>query len=148
MSAAMIRASITGIVLLFSYLTVQAGAMSTPRLNYILHCQGCHLADGAGTPEKVPALKQEVGRFLEVEGGREFLIQVPGTSQSALTDSEVADVLNWILDNFSREQLPVDFIPYTTEEITHFRRPLANVNAVRNKLVAQISKTETDTVLK
>jgi len=112
--------------------------MSPAHLNYIMHCQGCHLADGAGTAGKVPALKHEVGHFLQVEGGREFLIQVPGTSQSALTDAEVAAVLNWILENFSRNELPVDFIPYTTEEISQHRQPLANVKAVRTSLVAQI----------
>lgn len=123
-------------------LSAQAEGMSSPRLNYILHCQGCHLPDGGGTPEKVPPLKNEVGRFLQVAGGREFLIQVPGTSQSALTDSEVAAVLNWILENFSKEQLPAGFSPYTTEEISRYRLPpLADVSVVRANLVAEISKT-------
>ncbi len=121
--------------------------MSSAHLNYILHCQGCHLSDGAGTPGKIPALRQEVGRFLQVEGGREFLIQVPGTAQSALSDNEVAGVLNWILDNFSPAELPADFIPYTTEEITRHRQPLANVAAVRKGLVAQLSTTGTNAVL-
>jgi len=129
------------VVLLFSSWDAGAQEMSSARLNYILHCQGCHLADGAGTPAKVPALKQEVGRFLQVEGGREFLIQVPGTSQSALTDAEVADVLNWILENFSQEQLDADFVPYTKEEVARHRRPLVNVSSVRAELVAQMSVT-------
>jgi len=116
--------------------------MSSPRINYILHCQGCHLVDGAGTVDKVPALKNEVGRFLHVPGGREFLIQVPGSSQSALTDAEVAAVLNWILENFSSGQLPADFIPYTTLEISRYRQPpLANVSAVRAKLMEEISNS-------
>ncbi len=134
--------AISGIALIFSSLSVQAAGLSSSQINYILHCQGCHLADGAGTAEKVPALKNEVGRFLHVKGGREFLIQVPGTSQSALSDNEVADVLNWILENFSRDQLPADFSPYTTEEITRLRQPLANVSEVRTLLMAQISNTQ------
>jgi len=139
MNPQFLRSTVSGLVLLFCCLSLQAEDMSLPRLNYILHCQGCHQADGAGMPEKVPAFKNEVGRFLQVKGGREFLIQVPGTSQSALTDAEVAGVLNWILQNFSNEQLPVDFVPYTTEEITRHRQPLANVATVRNELMAQIS---------
>jgi hypothetical protein len=132
---------LTGISLFLWCLSTQAEGMSSPHINYILHCQGCHLENGAGTPKKVPALKNEVGRFLHVPGGREFLIQVPGTSQSALTDTEVAAVLNWILENFSREELPVDFVPYTTEEISRYRLPpLANVSAVRAELMAEISK--------
>jgi mono/diheme cytochrome c family protein len=139
--------TICGIALLFSCWTVQAGGMSAAHINYILHCQGCHLVDGAGTADKVPALKQEVGRFLQVEGGREFLIQVPGTSQSALSDTEVADVLNWILENFSPDELPADFVPYTTKEISQHRQPLANVTAVRTELVAQISATGANAAL-
>lgn len=130
------RALAVSISLFLWCLGAQAEGMSSARINYILHCQGCHLADGAGTTEKVPALKNEVGRFLHVPGGREFLIQVPGTSQSALSDAEVAAVLNWILENFSAEQLPTDFVPYSTLEISRNRQPpLANVSAVRARLV-------------
>lgn len=141
-----LHSTIFSIALFFCCWTVQAEEMSSAHFNYIMHCQGCHLADGAGTADKVPALKQEVGRFLQVEGGREFLIQVPGTSQSALSDNEVAGVLNWILDNFSPNELPADFVPYTKEEITRHRQPLANVTAVRGELVAQISTMGTSAV--
>lgn len=141
-------ASITGISLLVCCMNLQAEGLSSPQINYILHCQGCHLADGAGTAEKVPALRNEVGRFLQVPGGREFLIQVPGTSQSALTDAEVAAVLNWILENFSSEQLPADFTPYTAEEIPRYRRqPLANVGVVRAGLMAEIANSGANTIM-
>ena len=124
-------------------LSAHAEETSSPRINYILHCQGCHLADGAGTPDKVPALKNEVGRFLHVTGGREFLIQVPGTSQSPLSDAEVAAVLNWILENFSSEQLPDGFVPYASEEISRYRLPpLANVSVVRANLMKKILEME------
>jgi mono/diheme cytochrome c family protein len=123
--------------LIFPVLNTLSAATYTAQVNYTLHCQGCHLADGSGTPDKVPALKNEVGRFLQVEGGREFLIQVPGTSQSPMSDAEIADVLNWMLKNFSAEQLPADFVPYTSEEVSRVRpEPLANVSAVRARLVA------------
>ena len=118
----------------------QAQGMSAAQINYALHCQGCHLPDGSGTLGKVPALKAEVGRFLQVPGGREFLVQVPGTSQSALADAEVAAVLNWILHTFSPDELPSDFVPYSTAEITRLRRPpLANVSAVRERLITEMS---------
>jgi len=134
-----LHATTGGILLILWCLTAQAEGMSSPRINYILQCQGCHLADGAGTPGKVPALKHEVGRFLQVPGGREFLIRVPGTSQSALSDAEVAGVLNWILENFSSEQLPADFVPYSRKEISRYRQPpLANVSAVRANLIKEI----------
>ena len=125
--------------MLFVCLGVQAAGSYSARTNYMLMCQGCHLQDGSGTPEKVPALKDEVGRFLQVTGGREYLIQVPGTSQSALTDQEVAAVLNWILKNFSGAELPVDFVPYSTEEVARYRyEPLANAGEVRAELLLKL----------
>jgi mono/diheme cytochrome c family protein len=144
-----VPAAICGLALLLLCLTAEADGVaapqipSAPRINYMLHCQGCHLPDGSGTPEKVPALRNTVGRFLHVAGGREYLIQVPGTAQSALTDAEVAAVLNWILENFSKEELPADFAPYSTVEVTRLRRqPLADVSAVRAGLVARMSNRE------
>jgi hypothetical protein len=132
-------AIIAGIAILMGSLGVEAAGSYSARTNYILMCQGCHLADGTGTPEKVPALKDEVGRFLQVAGGREYLIQVPGTSQSPLTDQEVAAVLNWILDNFSSTELPADFRPYTTAEVARFRyEPLANASEVRAGLLDKL----------
>lgn len=140
-----VPAMICGLAWLLLCLTARADGASAPRIpsapriHYMLHCQGCHLPDGSGTPEKVPALKNSVGRFLHVAGGREYLIQVPGTAQSALTDAEVAAVLNWILENFSKEELPADFAPYSAAEVTRFRRqPLADVSAVRAGLMARM----------
>lgn len=146
MPGSTVPAVMWGMALLLLSLTAPADEAPAPRIppaprvNYMLHCQGCHLPDGSGTPEKVPALKNTVGRFLHVAGGREYLIQVPGTAQSALTDAEVAAVLNWILENFSKEELPADFVPYSTGEVIRLRRqPLADVSAVRAGLVAKMS---------
>lgn len=138
-----ILATIIGIALMLGCLGVAATGSYSARTNYMLMCQGCHLIDGAGTADKVPALKDEVGRFLQVAGGREYLIQVPGTSQSALTDQEVAAVLNWILDNFSSAELPVNFEPYTTAEVARFRyEPLANASEVRAGLLQKLQRQD------
>lgn len=109
-----------------------------PEVDYALHCMGCHRQDGGGTEGKVPALKGSMGRFLSVPGGREFLVQVPGTSQSALSDAKVAAVLNWMLQRFSPDQIPDDFVPYTADEISRLRIPLASVKPVRDALLAAI----------
>ena len=62
-----------------------AGSVSaeSPQVHYMLHCQGCHLADGRGVPGKIPGLS-EMGSFLTVPGGRAYLVQVPGTAQAPL----------------------------------------------------------------
>lgn len=131
--------TICGITLLLSNVCVQAAGTYSAHTNYMLMCQGCHLVDGTGTPEKVPALKDTVGRFLQVEGGREYLIQVPGTSQSPLSDHEVAAVLNWILNKFSSAELPADFQPYTRDEVARYRyEPLTHASEVRAELLHKL----------
>ena len=118
-----------------------AGTMTLARQNYILNCQGCHLPDAMGAPGLVPRMKDFVGNFLHVEGGREFIVQVPGSANSPINDEELADVLNWMLVTFSKEQVPGDFKPYTGEEIGVLRaQPLMDVNGTRAKLIQRIQK--------
>ena len=62
---------------------------------YRLHCSGCHQADGSGLPDGgVPPVRDALGWFLHTERGRAFLVQVPGTRQSPLSDARVAALLN------------------------------------------------------
>jgi len=106
------------------------------RQNYILNCQGCHLADGRGSPGVVPRLADFVGYFLQVDGGREFIVRVPGSANAPINDQELADVLNWLLSNFSQQQLPKDFVPYSAEEVGQLRsRPLIDIIGARAALI-------------
>src|SRR5262249_51219864 len=89
--------------------TASAAWAYTPAVDYALECQGCHRADGAGTPGSVPPLKDAVARFLGVAGGREYLARVPGVAQAPLDDTALAAVLNWMLDHFDRAHVPPDF---------------------------------------
>lgn len=109
--------------------------------DYMLACQGCHLPDGSGFPARgVPALPGFVGRFLHVEGGREFLLRVPGVAQSDLTDERLAVLMNWVLRTFSPNELPQDFRAFTAEEVSRSRyQPLADVTATRNALIARMA---------
>jgi mono/diheme cytochrome c family protein len=110
------------------------------KVNYMLNCQGCHGPDGAGTADgAVPAMKDFVGKFLSVDGGRAFLVRVPGSANSALTDTALAEVLNWMLWELSSTQIPAQFSPYTAAEVGPLRaRPLQDVAGVRASLVAKM----------
>jgi mono/diheme cytochrome c family protein len=123
---------------LVAALCLGAGAAHAgkPQVDYMLQCQGCHGAEGRGAPGTVPSLAG-VGRFLAVPGGREFLVRVPGSSQSALDDGELAEVLNWMIRRFD----PRDFAPYTAEEVARVRRPpLDDVEAVRGELLQRLGE--------
>lgn len=102
------------------------------RALYVLHCAGCHGQDGSGSPSaRVPDMRQ-VGRFLRVPGGREFLIQVPGVMGSGLDDAQVAQVSNWFLSTLAADSVPANHRPYEAAEIARLRREaLVDVGAVR-----------------
>ena len=114
---------------------------SGPALDYAVTCQGCHRADGAGTPGTVPPLAGSVGKFLRVPGGREFLVRVPGVAQAPLDDAALAAVLNWMLERFGPDDVPKGFVPYAAEEVRRLRqRPLTDVAGVRRQLARAIER--------
>lgn len=107
--------------------------------NYMLNCQGCHLPDGSGSPGNVPKLNDFVGYFLHVPGGREFIAQVPGAANAPISNEELAGVMNWMLLNFSANELPTPFQPYSADEIGELRKaPLVEVDQQRGELLTRI----------
>ncbi|ODV42839.1 cytochrome C [Cupriavidus sp. UYMMa02A] len=95
------------------------GRLQRGHANYVLHCSGCHLPDGSGKPAAgIPDMRATVPQLLATAAGRAFLIQVPGTSGSSLTDAQVAELMNWMLPALTGRQ---DIAPFTTEEVTHYR---------------------------
>lgn len=90
------------------------------RLDYLLHCSGCHLPEGQGAPP-IPGLRGDPGRLSHSQAGRAYLVQVPGASQTPITDRQLTDITNWMLVRFSSETLPSDFKPLTLEEVRKAR---------------------------
>lgn len=110
--------------------------------NYQLQCAGCHLSDGEGSAANdTPRMKDFVGNFLKVDGGREFLIRVPGMSQSALSDAQLADLVNWLMrpDGMAGKSVPEHYQPYTAEEVAGIRKvAMLNLPQSRAGLIAKM----------
>ncbi|SEJ78416.1 hypothetical protein SAMN05192539_101859 [Paraburkholderia diazotrophica] len=107
--------------------------------HWVLNCMGCHTGTGGGIPGKVPPLANSLGYFEHLPRGREYVMRVPGASNSALSDQELADVLNWLLTTMNRDSLPKDFKPYTADEISAHRRPaFSDVATVRARLIRDL----------
>lgn len=126
-------------------LSIQLGAADVlaadrSRNNFLLHCSGCHQQDGSGSPENgIPSMRGRVSHFLRLPEGRAFLVQVPGTSQSALGDAAVAELLNWMVNQFSRDEIPPGFIPYTAAEVARLRAlRLSDIPAKRAAVVGSL----------
>jgi hypothetical protein len=99
----------------------------------MIHRQGCHLADGSGHPPDVPSFTGQLGEFLRVEGGRAYLVQVPGTANAPLDDRSVAQLLNWMLERFSDSMRRAEFAPYSAQEAASYRREKRADPAARRK---------------
>jgi cytochrome c553 len=130
-------------LLVFGAMAAEAG----PRTDYLLHCMGCHLADGRGAPPDIPALKGRVGYYLQIPDGRNYLIQVPGAANAPLTDAALADVLNWMVDTFAQASAPPAWAPFSEAEVARHRHNApADVDAWRHALWRQIAQRFSDSV--
>lgn len=118
-----------------------AAAAEAPHVLYLLHCQGCHLADGSGLPGSVPSLVG-VARFATRPEGRAYLIGVPGSAQAPLSDAELARVLNWLLAEFGPAEVAARVARFDAAEVARARTPLADVEAVRAGLLEAIARDE------
>jgi hypothetical protein len=104
----------------------------------MLQCQGCHLADGSGSPGAVPDLRGSLAPLLAAPGGREYLVRVPGAAQSPLSDQRLAAVLDWMIREFGPPEAAAAAQPYRAEEVARWRaRPYLEVESVRRALLSR-----------
>ncbi len=108
------------------------------KFNYQMFCQGCHTPDASGATE-VPQIKGFIGNFLTTTEGREYLVRVPGSANSALDNVQLAEVLNWIILEMGGDSIPQDFTFFTKTEVERLRADaLYEVVEYRKKLVLEI----------
>ena len=110
------------------------------KFNYQMFCQGCHAPDGAGH-KSVPQLKNSMHRFMASQAGREYLVKVPGAANSVLDDMQLAEVLNWMLAEFSNPDQSKNWQPYEANEVASYRtQPLLETIDYRRALLASLTK--------
>jgi len=129
------------IAVLIVALSIASGALAggSPAELYTLNCWGCHKPRAEGIPGTVPRLADSMANFLRVPGGREYLVEVPGVAASALSNAEIAEVLNWLLVTFNKAEMPPDFKPYTAAEIARYRpHQLIRITETRDDLVKRL----------
>lgn len=91
-----------------------------PAEDYARNCQGCHGHRGVSVTE-VPPLRGRVGLFTHTPEGRAYLVQVPNVLQVALPDDRLANLMNWLLEEYSAPELAPGFERYTPEEVARLR---------------------------
>ena len=70
----------------------------------------------------MPRLDGFVGLFTQVQGGRDYLMRVPGVARAKLDDARLAAVLNWMLEVYGGDAVAPGFAPYTANEVGAARR--------------------------
>lgn len=117
----------------------------SPSVNYALHCQGCHLADGSETKGLVPAIDGTMGRFMRLREGRDYLLRLPNVAATQLDDADTAALLNWLLHRFAERDLPADFAPFTPAEVAAGRHaPLVDVEGARRDVLRRLGEAPAD----
>lgn len=112
------------------------GDANRARQNYLLHCMGCHGEGGLGLEGKVPSFRHTLARISASPQGRDYVLRIPGVTQSTLDDAETAEVLNWVLAEFSGARASLQIAPFTAAEVARARgRPLLEVTATRDALL-------------
>jgi mono/diheme cytochrome c family protein len=135
-SARRASAAACAIVSALVYRPLQA----SPEQDYMLHCMGCHGTTALGIPGKVPPLANSLSRFMRTPAGRNYVLRVPGAANSALSDAQLAAVLNWLAVTFDQSAASSSPAPFTSEEVARVRHtPLVSVLAARHAVVRDLA---------
>lgn len=114
--------------------------MASAQQDYMLFCMGCHGPEGRGVPGKVPPLADSLNRFMRTAAGRDYVLRVPGASNSALDDAQLAAVLNWAAATFDSSGKPLAVAPFTADEVSRVRHhTLQQVQATRAAVVKALA---------
>ena len=115
-----------------------ADAPARAKQDYQLHCMGCHGEDGAGLEGRVPSLRGTLSRISSGALGRDYVLRVPGVTQSSLSSAELAEVLNWAIYEFSDTEAAKATRPFTAAEVESARgKPLLEINATRARVLGE-----------
>jgi cytochrome c5 len=127
-------------------------------------CAVCHQATGSGVPGIYPPLTDAIGPYVRFPQGRTFLIHLllfgmDGAIKSHgaiyeglmppaadLSNSDLAEAINYVLKTFNATTLPRDFKPFTAMEFERARASQLTATDVlqeREKLITLLDKGAT-----
>jgi mono/diheme cytochrome c family protein len=98
-------------------------------------CVICHQANAQGVAGMYPPIADSIGNYVHVKDGRQYLVHVllnglsgpldvKGATYNglmpqfaSLSDADIAEALNEVLERFNSPELPADFQPITPDEV-------------------------------
>jgi hypothetical protein len=109
------------------------------RSNYLERCGGCHGVRGQAFTATVPDLKGRAGWFLCAPAGRDYVGRLPNIVFSGLSDSELAELINYAVLDLGGDGAPKGAKPFTAEEVAKLRHralTITDLQAYRARVVA------------
>lgn len=117
-------------------LLMSGHSQASPQYDYLLHCSGCHLENGGGSPPIVPDLRGTMAYLAGFDEGRSYMLRVPGASQAPVSDKQLSDIMNWMLKRYAPESPEVK--AFDEAEVSESRAtPLLNAGALRERLLGE-----------
>src|SRR5690554_1799322 len=126
--------------LLAAQLLVPATAAErSAQSNYMLRCTGCHGMDGMGVEAAgIPPFPGFVEVFFNDEQSRLYLMHVPGVVGASLNDTEIAEVMNYVVERWGQPGVAVEH--FTKEEVDQLRqREVRDVVALRREITERLA---------
>lgn len=111
------------------------------RVDYLLHCSGCHGTKGNGTiTGGIPAFPNSISHIASYENGRNYILQVPGVITTNMSDPEIARVLNYILEEWGDG---AEVAPFSGPEVTRRRAlPAREVAEYRREITEELRQSD------
>lgn len=104
--------------------------LSPAQSTYALRCAGCHGIQGQSVPQLIPVLRGNAGYFLCTRQGRDYLVRLPNVALAAVSDEELAEVLNFVVFSLAAGTTPREAAPYTAAEVKRLRAHPLNRGAL------------------
>ncbi len=115
-------------LLLLASLPLLAAAGEAGRRPYLMGCVGCHGEAGVTISQKVPDLKDQIGWFLHLPEGRAYLVRLPNVAFAPISDTELAEMMNYMVFGLGGTSAPKGAKPYSAAEVGKLRKqPLTEV---------------------
>ncbi|MES1951221.1 cytochrome c, mono-and diheme variant [Salinisphaera sp. S4-8] len=120
---------------------VPVHASPGPATQYLIHCSGCHRADGSGSLRGgIPDLRGYVGSFGRLEAGRAYLMHVPGVVGSGLDNADIAAVMNYIFARWAEAPANDPVPAFSADEVARLRRlSIPDVVKARRRVVQELN---------
>lgn len=110
---------------------------------YALYCGGCHGLDGRGeVAADVPSLPPNVGTFLHDPEGRLYLVNVGGVMSAGISDTDTAEILNYMIGRFGQSSRPSDAPPFDAAQVEQLRSQPVDPVATRRRIAARTQERQ------